>query len=115
MKIAAAAGVSWVQPSGRVDGFGIQNLWVYRMTAVYLSYDGVPQVIQGEKEIDYRDGSAQIGGWTPADWKALPKGVYSINGWSDRRGLRSRIDPHKIQDRGNKTKDLVSGGVVLGD
>lgn len=64
MKIAAAAGISWVNPYGRKDPLTLQNLWIYQVTGVYMAYDGTPQTIKGEKEIDYRDGSAQIEGWS---------------------------------------------------
>jgi hypothetical protein len=94
-RIAAAAGVSWLAPphSGRRDhGPGlIQNYWIYQVTGVYLAYDGTPQTIHGEKEIDYRDGSAQIGGWSPAAWReALAEKKTNINGWSERRVMQAR-------------------------
>jgi hypothetical protein len=93
-KIAAAAGVSWLPgQSGRKDPLTIQNLWIYQVLGVYLAYDGTPQTIHGEKEIDYRDGSAQIGEWSRDAWReALSRDSRTrhINGWSDNRVMQAR-------------------------
>jgi hypothetical protein len=93
-KIAAATGVSWIpSQSGRKDPLTIQNLWIYQVLGVYLAYDGTPQTIHGEKEIDYRDGSAQIGEWSRAAWReALERDPRTrhINGWSDNRVMQAR-------------------------
>lgn len=95
-KLASAAGVSWIgSESGRRDPLTIQNLWIYQMVGVYLAYDGTPQTIHGEKEIDYRDGSAQIGEWSPARWiEELTKNasLKSINGWSESRVRTARMN-----------------------
>jgi hypothetical protein len=95
-KIAAAAGTSWIgSQSGRRDPLTIQHLWIYQVVGVYLAYDGTPQTIHGEKEIDYRDGSAQIGGWTPEGWRELIRQHVDkpqINGWSEQRVLQARMN-----------------------
>lgn len=100
-RLSSAAGVSWVEPYGRVDPLTILNLWIYRVTGVYLAYDGTPQTIKGEKEIDYRDGSAQIGDWSIADWRALEAKnqqatgsdrKWAINGWSQNRVRQARTN-----------------------
>jgi hypothetical protein len=93
-RIAAATGVSWVSSqSGRKDPLTIQNLWIYQVLGVYLAYDGTPQTIHGEKEIDYRDGSAQIGEWSRERWREETRTnpqLKNINGWSENRVLQAR-------------------------
>lgn len=100
VKIAQAAGISWVpEYTGRVDDRKTPHLWEYRAVGVYTAFDGQVQTIEGTVEIDLRDGSAQIGGWTPEAWaklseenKRLPKEkqVWNIGGWSDKRVLQAR-------------------------
>jgi hypothetical protein len=91
-KLASAAGVSWIGGQcGRRDPLTIQNLWIYAVLGVFLAPDGTPQTIHGEKEIDYRDGSAQINEWSRARWieEGRPK---DINGWSEQRVMRARMN-----------------------
>ncbi len=100
VKIAQAAGISWVpEYTGRVDDRKTPNLWEYRAVGVYTAFDGQIQTIEGTVEIDLRDGSPQIGGWTPEAWaqiveanKRLPKDkqTWNIGGWSDKRVLQAR-------------------------
>jgi hypothetical protein len=112
-RLAAAAGVSWVGPqSGRRDPLTIQNLWIYQIVGVYLAFDGTPQTIQGEKEIDYRDGSAQIGGWTPADWRELlAKRVDKphINGWTEARVRSARMNGAERAETGAWERAMRAG------
>lgn len=120
LKIAAAAGVSWVEPYGRVDDLTIQNLWIYRVTGVYLAYDGTPQVIKGEKEIDYRDGSSQIGEWSRAEWREIEERNRKlksqerqthINGWSDRRVRMARTNGAERAETGALTRAIRTLGI----
>jgi len=120
-KISAAAGISWVEPYGRVDPLTIQNLWIYRVTGVYLAYDGTPQPIKGECEIDYRDGSSQIGDWSREAWRALelrnqaaqgPAREYSINGWSERRVRQARAHGAGRAETGALTRAIRTLGIA---
>jgi hypothetical protein len=117
-KIASCAGVNWMPPpnSGRRDGYIHQNLWVYQIMGTYLSFDGSPQTIHGEKEIDYRDGSAQIGGWTPRDWQAVldrsktDKNVkFNINGWSESRVRTARMNGAERAETGAMERAIRMG------
>lgn len=98
-KIAQLAGLSWLPSSRRTDPRTLQNLWEYHVDAAYVSYDGTPQMISGTSEVDLRDGSAQIGEWTPAKWRELLERnrtaaekdrVWAINGWSEKRVMSAR-------------------------
>lgn len=118
-KIASAAGVSWVKGE-RVDPLVIQNLWIYRVLGVYLAYDGTPQTIPGEKEIDYRDGSAQIGEWSREAWDAVmrkndkvPAGQQQkhINGWSDRRVRNARTNGAERAETGAMERAIRTLGI----
>jgi hypothetical protein len=118
-RIASAAGVSWLPQSGRCDNFTIQNFWIYRAVGAYMAYDGTPQTIHGEKEIDYRDGSAQIGEWTPEKWaelqrknQALPQGAkqqWSINGWSEARVRQARTNGAERAETGAMERAIRMG------
>ena len=67
LKIAQAAGVNWVPNlTVRMDDRRTQHFWEFRAVGVTIGYDGMPQVLQGTVEIDLRDGSAQINGWSEA-------------------------------------------------
>jgi hypothetical protein len=104
MRIAGCAGISWDPVhSGRTDPRTILHYWEFRMVGVVMDFDGTPRTIYGTGEVDYRDGSAQIGGWTPELWrqleaenaakqKANPRAdvSWSINGWSAKRVLNAR-------------------------
>lgn len=62
-RIAAAAGVSWDPTrSGRLDDGRDPHYCHYRAVGVYRHFDGTPVVIQGEKVMDLRDGSAALQG-----------------------------------------------------
>ncbi|HYE88567.1 MAG TPA: hypothetical protein VEA16_19530, partial [Vicinamibacterales bacterium] len=98
-KIAQLAGVSWLPSSRRTDLRTIQRLWEYHVDGAYVSYDGTPQIISGTAEVDLRDGSDQIGAWTPEAWKellqrnaSLPDNqkVWNIGGWSEARVAQAR-------------------------
>ena len=62
-KIAAGAGVSWdPQRSGRLDDGRDPYYCRYRVVGTVRNFDGSHTVIQGEKEVDLRDGSPQCEG-----------------------------------------------------
>lgn len=91
-KIEQLAGISWLpSASRRTDDRRILHFWEYESWCGLLGYDGQPRTQKGTAEIDLRDGSAQIGGWTEAKWAAVvgtqdPK----INGWTEKRVLQAR-------------------------
>jgi hypothetical protein len=98
-RIAQLAGISWLPASRRTDSRTIQRLWEYVAFGAYVSYDGTPQIISDTAEVDLRDGSDQIGGWTPDGWKALvaknatlpnDQRVWNIGGWSEARVSQAR-------------------------
>lgn len=114
-KIASLAGVNWVHDQcGRRDPMTIQNFWIYHVTGVYLSYDGTPQTITGEKEIDYRDGSAQIGGWSMAAWEELKRKTpeaKNINGWSAQRVMQARCNGAERAETGAIERAIRTLGI----
>jgi hypothetical protein len=60
-RIASAAGVSWVpERSGRLDDGSDPHYCLFRVVGRYYHFDGREQVISGVKEIDLREGSAQL-------------------------------------------------------
>lgn len=93
-KIEQLAGISWLPTaSRRTDPRSQQFLWEYESWCGLLGYDGQPRTQKGTAEIDLRDGSPQIGGWTKADWLAAvekDKEKAKINGWSEKRVMQAR-------------------------
>lgn len=74
LKIASAAGISWVPEfTGRTDDRKTLHYWEYRAVGVYIGFDGRPQTIEGTVEVDLRDGSAQMKGFTPGQIDAARK------------------------------------------
>jgi len=60
-RIAAAAGISWdATQSRRMDDGRDPYYCHYKAVGAYRSFDGTEVQIQGEKEMDMRDGSPQI-------------------------------------------------------
>lgn len=125
-RIASATGTSWVHDAcGRKDPLTIQNLWIYAVLGVYLAYDGTPQTIHGEKEIDYRDGSEQIGGWTLTLWHDRVKATLPVvkndpsaaaksvarefGGWSHDRVRRARMNGAERSETGAMERALRMG------
>jgi hypothetical protein len=99
-RIAQCAGVAWhPELTGRTDDRRIQHYWEFRAVGLVQTYDGTWLSLQATKEVDLRDGSAQIGGWTPERWAELmernrtakaDERKWSINGWSEKRVLQAR-------------------------
>jgi len=67
LKIAAAAGVSWVpELSGRTDDGKTPFYWCYKSVATVVDFDGSRRVLPpGTFEVDLRDGSPSLKGFTP--------------------------------------------------
>jgi hypothetical protein len=60
-KIAAAAGISWdPMASGRLDDGSHPHYCRWRAVGFYVAFDGTRQTIVAEKEMDLREGSAQV-------------------------------------------------------
>ena len=107
LKILSAAGVN-VYPTERLDGGTERNLWIMRTQGDVLDFDGrYRRLPPGTASVDLRDGSADIGEWTPEEWavrvadankrKAVtPKDDQwkvkpePINGWTHERVIGAR-------------------------
>lgn len=98
-RIAQCAGLRWTDRCGRVDDRRVPYLWEYRAEGEILLPTGEWRTEPGTIEIDLRDGSPQIGGFTPEAWDLLvqenrkardTKQRWHINGWSDKRVLQAR-------------------------
>lgn len=103
MKIAQAAGISFVDPHGMTSDPRIQFYWAFRTTARFRGFDGSWQTMPGSGEVDLRDGSPEIGGWTAEAWAELEaknraildknrdaKVSWVIGGWSKNRVMQRR-------------------------
>lgn len=89
--IAAAAGISWLPHphSRRTDDGRTPYLWSFTVVGAFTAMDGTIQTLPpGSAEVDLRDGSDQIGGWTPAKWRA--NNGQNIGGWSEKRVHQAR-------------------------
>ena len=107
LKILTAAGVN-VYPTQRLDDGTRQHYWMMEAHGDVTDFDGrIRRLPPGPVEIDLRDGSPQIGGWTPEAWveqereadvrrAKLPKDeqwkvkAEAINGWTFERVLQAR-------------------------
>jgi hypothetical protein len=100
-RMAIGAGIVWLPAPAEIGT--VPNLWRYRAQGGLLGYDGTPQTISGTAEVDLRDGSAQIGGWSPSKWRGLSMRnsrilkksptasiAVTIHGWDDKRVLLYR-------------------------
>jgi len=103
-KMLQASGAN-VYPTERLDDGREKNLWIMRTQADILTFDGrIVRLPAGTASVDLRDGSADIGEWTPAAWaesvevaqrglkpselwKAKPR---AINGWTGERVMSAR-------------------------
>lgn len=121
-RIAIAAGIVWLPAPADIGT--VPNLWRYRAQGALIGYDGTPQTISGTAEVDLRDGSAQIGGWTPSKWRGLamrnskllkrsPKAAtqQSIHGWDDKRVLEARRRGCRIAETKAKSAAVRTLGV----
>lgn len=106
-RILATAGIE-ITDSARTDNGREQYYWSWSVRGVITDFNGTKRRLPpGDAEIDYRDGSAGIGEWTPAKWaervaaaeqrkaslrdsdkwKAKPE---AINGWTADRVMNAR-------------------------
>jgi hypothetical protein len=64
-KIASCAGISWYPMlTGRIDDGSDPNYRNYRAAGWLIDFDGSKREIHGEKEVDFRDGSPTVAGWS---------------------------------------------------
>ena len=106
IKILSAAGVN-VYPTERLDDGTERNLWIMRTQGDILDFDGRYRLLPPvTASVDLRDGSADIGEWTPEAWaeavrvadvqksKTPPddrwKVKCDVNGWTYDRVLQAR-------------------------
>jgi hypothetical protein len=120
MRIASCAGIVWTERCGRRDDRRVPFVWEYFAEGDMLTPDGQWQTLSGTVEIDLRDGSPQIGGWTLEKWEALlkenrgkPKDEqkWSVNGWSDKRVLQARRFGLSLAESKSKLRAIRSIGV----
>lgn len=120
MRVAQCGGVTWSDRCGRRDDRRQPYLWEYYAEGEMLTPDGQWQTLSGVVEIDLRDGSPQIGGWTPEVWEAhvakqrkLPKDDqrWSINGWSDKRVIQARRFGLSLAESKAKLRAIRSMGI----
>lgn len=120
LRIASCAGIVWTDRCGRRDDRRIPYLWEYFAEGEYLTPDGQWVTVQGTVEIDLRDGSPQIGGWTEEKWDALLKSnrgkdrddqTWTINGWSAKRVLQARRFGLALAESKAKLRAIRSLGI----
>lgn len=120
-RISQAAGIVWhPQLTTRTDDRRILHYWEFRAVAILQTYDGTWLNLSATKEIDLRDGSAQIGGWTPERWDALiqrnasatnDKKEWTIAGWSEKRVLQTRVNGLRLAETKAKNAAIRSIGL----
>lgn len=106
LKIMAAAGVN-VTRSERTDDNRTPYYWTWCSEGTITDFGAVRQLPPGNSEVDLRDGSPQVGEWTPEEWakreaaaaekraktaerdrwKVKPE---AIGGWSRERLMQAR-------------------------
>lgn len=113
-RILAASGVR-VRPSRRLDDGSQPYYWVVSTDGTVRDFSGMERTLpSGTVEVDFRDGSAQIGEWTPEEWAALvvdadkkkaamPEGERwkvkpNINGWTADRVMRARQHGYRMAE-----------------
>ena len=103
LKMLAGRGVN-VYPTQRTDDGTRQYYWSCMAQGDVLEFDGMMRRLpSGSVEIDFRDGSAQIGGWTPEEWDRRAKAAEgktdkwgkpakpeAIGGWTADRVMQAR-------------------------
>ena len=121
-RMAIAAGIVWLPKAQEIGT--VPNLWRYCAHGAVMGYDGSPQTITGTAEVDLRDGSAQIGGWTPSKWRGLamrnskllkrnPKAAIqqTIHGWTDQRVLLTRRHGLRVAETKAKNAAIRTFGL----
>lgn len=79
LKISQAAGVTWdPRYCGRTDDRKERYYWEYKAVGTYIDFTGTPQTIQATFELDLRDGSPALKGFTPNQTEATRKAGLRI-------------------------------------
>jgi hypothetical protein len=124
-RICRCAGISWDPVHcGRTDTRLIMHFAEFRAIGVVMNFDGTPETLSATGCCDYRDGSADIGYWTPEDWRKLELGneekkrvdpkarlEWSINGWSAKRVLGARSKMLQRAETNAKERAIRSLGL----
>lgn len=78
-RIAAAGGVRWkATECGREDDHSDPYYIHYKMTGEIQTFDGDYRDVVGDRELDYRDGSATVRGWTPRRLERARKSILAL-------------------------------------
>jgi hypothetical protein len=119
-KLLAAAGVKWTETTGRRDDGKVQYVWSSYAEGIVDTPDGQYRIVSGSEEVDLRDGSAQIGDYTPDRWAALMREndgkpdnrkKWSINGWSEQRVRQARAKGLALAETKAKNRAIRELGV----
>lgn len=116
LKLLTAAGVN-MYPTERIDDGREPHLWIMRSQGDIIDFDGrIRRLPAGTASVDLRDGSADIGEWTPERWresvalceqrkektrdasdraKCQPE---PINGWTHKRVLEARKFGYRLAE-----------------
>lgn len=115
LRILGAAGVN-ITRSERTDDQGRSYYWRWCSEGTLVDFDGqIRRLPPGNVEVDYRDGSAQIGEWTPEEWakrvaaadakrEKAPQGERwkvkpePIGGWTYERVMQSRSKGERLAE-----------------
>lgn len=124
--LSLSAGVSWLPSSTCTSDPGVKLLWRFHAGAEVRSYDGQKLTIDGTSEVDLRDGSPQMGGWSPAKWRYLigknealiraHKATrddlhWDIHGWDERLAQRTRKHGLRLAETKAKNAAVRALGV----
>lgn len=118
-KICKAAGIRW-NPiyTRRVDDERRRYYWEFKAVGDYRSPDGEWLPLDASVSHDLRDGSAEIGYWTPEAWAAaLAQVTYEtakgrFHDWTDKRVLQARVVGHRKAESKAKNAAVRSFGVA---
>jgi len=128
IKILGAAGVDMTR-SERTDDRKDPYYWAWASEGEIVDFDGRRRRLPpGNVEIDYRDGSAQIGEWTPAEWAKRAAAAEEkrrgkserdakaikpepINGWSEDRVRNARRFGSRIAEAESLNRLIRNLGV----
>ena len=102
-KIAAAAGISWGGPrEGRVDNGSDPHYIAYRAVATFRDLSGQIRVIEADKELDLREGSAMAKAMKPGELQNQRAQILSMAQSKARNravralGLRTSYEPQEL-------------------
>ena len=102
-RIAAGIGITWApEMSRRLDDGSDPRYCHYRSVGRYRAFDGQWMIVKGEKELDLRDGSAQVVGVKDGKVAAQRKHILSLAETMSRLrairtlGIRSSYQPREL-------------------